>query len=96
MKLIVHHNPPMHVPAIVMEKSPNGAIFVVGCKHVQDTEHHAIQPYSIPTSPDLPGHKKDTATIHAITINGVTHQLMWRCHPQVQVHANSTVLSIED
>jgi hypothetical protein len=79
-----------------MEKSPNDAIFMVGRKHVQDTNHCAVQPCSIPTGRDLPGHKTDTATIGAITINAVTCQLMGRCHPQVQAHANSTVLSIED
>ena len=57
MKLIVHHNPPICVPAIVMEKSPNGAIFVVGRKHVQDTNHRAVQPCSILTARNLPGYK---------------------------------------
>ena len=71
MKLIFHHTLPVRVPAIVMEKSPNGAIFVVGHKHVQDTNHRAVQLCSIPTGRDLPGHKTDTATICAITINGV-------------------------
>ena len=71
MKLIVNHNPPIRVPAIAMEKSPNVVIFVVGRKQVNDTNHRAIQPCSIPTNRDLPDHKTDTATIRAITINGV-------------------------
>ena len=96
MTLIVHHNPPIRVPAIVMEKSPNGMIFMVGRKHIQDTNHRAVQPCSIPTGRDLPGHRIDTATIRAITINGVTRQLVGRCHLQAKAHANSTVLSIED
>ena len=96
MKLIVHHNTPIRVPAIVMEKSPNCAIFMVRRKHVHNTNNQAIQPCSIPTDRDLPGNKTDTATIRAITINGVTRQIVGRCHPQAQAHANPTVLSIED
>ena len=96
MKLIVHHNPPIRVPAIVMEKSPNCAICMVRRKHVNDTNNHTIQPCSIPTGRSLLGNKTDTATIHAITINGVTRQLVGRCHPQAQAHANPTVLPIED
>jgi hypothetical protein len=96
MKLIVHHNPPICVPAIVMEKTPNCAIFVVRRKHVHDTNNHAVQPCSIPTGHDLPGDKTDPATIRAITINGVTRQLVGCCHPQAQGHANPTVLPIED
>ena len=96
MTLIVHHNPPICIPAIVMEKLPNGAIFMVGCKHVQDTNHRAVQQRSIPTGCNLPGPKIDMETISAITINGVTCQLVGHCHPQAQAHAKSTVLSIED
>jgi hypothetical protein len=79
-----------------MEKTPDSTVFMVGCKHIHDTNNRAVQPCSIPTSCDLPGHKTDTATIRAITVNGVTRQLMWRCHPQAQAHSNSIVLSIED
>jgi hypothetical protein len=79
-----------------MEKLTNRTVFVVGRKHIHNTNNHAIQPCSIPASQDLLGHKTDTATIRAITIYGVTLKLMWRCHPQVQAHANSIVLSIED
>ena len=96
MKLIVHHNTPIRVPAIVMEKSPNCAIFMVRRKHVHDTNNRTVQPCSIPTGRDLPGNKTDATTICAITIYGVTRQLMWCCHPQAQAHANSIVLSIED
>ena len=96
MKLIVHHNTPIRVSTIVMEKSPNCVIFMVRRKHVHDTNNRAIQLYSIPTSCDLPGNKTDTATICAITINGVTCQLVGRCHPQAQAHANPTVFPIED
>ena len=96
MKLIVHHNPPIRVPAIVMEKLLNCVIFVVRRKHVHNTNNRAIQPCSIPTSRNLPGNKTDMATICAITINGVTCQLVGRCHQQAQVHANPTVLPIED
>jgi hypothetical protein len=79
-----------------MEKSMNRTVFVVGRKHVHDTNNRAVQPCSIPASRDLPGHKTDTTTIRAITIYGVTGQLVWRCHPQMQAHANSIVLSIKD
>ena len=96
MKQIVHHNPPIRVPAIVMEKSPNCAIFMVRRKHVNDTTNRTVQPCSIPTGRSLPGNKTDTATICAITINGITRQLVGRCHPQAQAHANPTVLPIED
>ena len=96
MKLIVHHNPPIRVPTIVMEKLPNCTIFVVRRKHVHDTKNRTVQPCSIPAGRDLHGNKTDMATIRAITINGVTHQLVGRCHPQAQAHANPTVLPIED
>ncbi len=96
MKLIIHHNQPIRVTAIVMEKSLNCAIFMVRRKHVHDTNNRTVQPCSIPTGRDLPGNKTDTATIRAITINGVTCQLVGRCHPQAQAHANPTVLPIED
>jgi hypothetical protein len=89
-------HPPIHVPAIVMEKTPNSTVFVVRRKHVHYTNNRTIQPCSIPSGRHLPGHKTDTATIRAITIYGVTCQLVWRCHPQAQAHANSIVLSIED
>jgi hypothetical protein len=79
-----------------MEKSTNRTFFMVGRKHIHNTNNRAVQPCSIPASRDLPGHKTDTATIRAITIYDVTCHLLWRCHPQAQVHANSIVLSIED
>jgi hypothetical protein len=79
-----------------MEKMPNSTVFVVGRKHVHYTNNCAVQQCSIPSDRHLPGHKTDMATIHAITIYGVTSQLVWRCHPQAQAHANSIVLSIED
>ena len=79
-----------------MEKMPDSTVFMVGRKHVHDTNNRAIQSCSIPASRDLPGHKTDMTTIRAITIYAVTRQLVWRCHPQVQAHANSIVLSIED
>ena len=96
MKLIIHHNLPICAPAIVMEKLPNCVIFVVRRKRVHYTNNRAVHPCSIPTGRDLPGDKTDTATIRAITINGVTRQLVGRCHPQAQAHANPTVLPIED
>jgi hypothetical protein len=86
----------MPVPTVVMEKTANCAIFVVRRKDVHNTNNRAVQPCSIPIGRDLPGNKTDTTTIRAITIYGVTRQLVWRCHPQAQVHANPTVLSIED
>ncbi len=96
MKLIDHHNPAIQVPAIVMEKSSICTIFVVRRKHVHDTKNRTVQPCSIPAGRDLHGNKTDMATIRVITINGVTCQLVGRCHPQVQAHAKPTVLPIED
>jgi hypothetical protein len=65
----------------VVEKTANRTIFVVRCEHVDNTNNRAIQPFSIPTSRDLPRNKTDTTTIRAITINGVTRQLVGRGHP---------------
>jgi hypothetical protein len=80
----------------VVEKTANRTIFVVRCKHVDNTNNRAIQPFSVPTGRDLPGNKTDTTTICAITINGVARQLVGRSHPHAQAHANPTILPIEN